>query len=147
VVAFGANAGLRTCRRYWMLMRKFCEKGIRESPRISPSEQARGFRFLLPTSQNGGHHTRVAMRVHNRDHPQRFFVGRVGDQIFAHDNEPQRPRGEVRAPMAAVGKRHHGANGVQNFGNYPVGRVQLIRRDIVPNLIKVVRSDEKRIRS
>jgi ketosteroid isomerase-like protein len=28
--ALGANAGLRTCRRYWMLMRKFCEEGIRE---------------------------------------------------------------------------------------------------------------------
>jgi len=40
--------------------------------------------------------------------------------------------------MAAVGKRHHGVNSVQNFGNYPVGGVEIIGRDIVPNFIKIV---------
>lgn len=51
--------------------------------------------------------------------------------------------------MAAKWKRHYVTNGVQNLGNYLVDRIQIIRGDVVPNLIQVATCVriEKRIRS
>lgn len=44
---------------------------------------------LLPASEDHGHHARAAASVYHCDNPQRFLLRRVGNQIFAHQNEAQ----------------------------------------------------------
>src|SRR6266702_4280393 len=56
--------------------------------------------FSLPASQDRGHDTRTAASVHDRDNPQGLFLRSVGNQVFAHKSEPQRPRTEVGASVA-----------------------------------------------
>jgi hypothetical protein len=42
--------------------------------------------------------------VHHGDNPKGLFLGRVGNQIFAHQNEAEGPRGEVGALVALIWK-------------------------------------------
>jgi hypothetical protein len=48
-----------------------------------------------------------------------------------------RPRGDVRASVAAAGKGHKIANSVQNFRNQAAGFIEAIPANEFPNLVKV----------
>ncbi len=71
------------------------------------------------------------------DNPEGLLVGRIGDQVFADQNEAQGPRSEIRALVAHIGERNHSIHGVNNFRNQPVGGVGTIRRNELPNLVEV----------
>ena len=75
--------------------------------------------------------------MHDGDNPQGLFLRRVGNQIFSHHDEAQGPSGKVRALVAHIGKRHQGANGGKNFRNHPVGGVEVISANELPNFGKV----------
>jgi hypothetical protein len=61
----------------------------------------------------------------------------VGNEIFAHHDKAQRPSGEVRASVADTGERDQSIYGVNYLSNQPVGGVGIIRRDELPNFVKV----------
>jgi len=74
--------------------------------------------------------------MHYRDKPQGFFLRCVGDQVFPHKSKPQRPRTEVGATVAAMGKRHKPANGVENLQHDPVGCVRTLLRNEIAYFVE-----------
>ncbi len=87
--------------------------------------------------------------MHQRYYPQGLCFERIGNQVFTHQSEPERLRGEIRASVALIGKWNQRANGGQNFRNHPVGGIEIIRTNEFPNLVKVSSGFrmESRIRS
>jgi hypothetical protein len=71
--------------------------------------------------------------------PEGLFFRRVGNQVFAHQKEAERLRSEVRAFVALIGKRNHGANSAKNIFAHTAGRKGIIFRDVFPNLGDVLR--------
>ena len=70
------------------------------------------------------------------DNPQGLFVGRVGNQVIAYQNEAHRPRGEVRAPVPATWEGDKRINGGQDLRDQPVGGVEIVFSDEIPNFVK-----------
>ena len=60
---------------------------------------------LLAGAEDGGQDAGAAASVRDGDDPERLFVGRIGDQVFAHANEAQGARCEVGALVTLVGRR------------------------------------------
>ena len=79
------------------------------------------------------------------DNPEGLFFRRLGNQVFTHQNEPERPGGEIRALVALIGKRNHGANFAKNFLAHTTGGKRVIFRDVFPNPDDVLR--RKRMKS
>jgi hypothetical protein len=79
------------------------------------SDLSLGTFSLLPASEDRGYGARAAPSVHYRDNPQGLFLRCVGDQVFTYKNEAQRPRTEIRASVAPMGKNHKPADGVKNL--------------------------------
>ena len=75
--------------------------------------------------------------MHDSDNPEGLFVRRVGNQVFAYQNEAHGPRSEVRAFVALIGKWNQSPNGCENFRNRSVGGVEIIRANELPNLVEV----------
>ena len=64
--------------------------------------------------------------MHDGDHPERLFIGRICNQVFAYHNETQGPRGEVRAAVAPTGKQHKVVEGVFDFGE-EIGAANVVK--------------------
>ena len=75
----------------------------------------------------------------HRNHPQRFFIRRIGNQVFAGQKETQGSSREVRAPVTRVGKGHYASNGGENLFADPARGKRTILRNVLPNLGNVVR--------
>ena len=77
------------------------------------------------------------MSVHDRDHPERFLTGRVGDQIIPHSDEAKGTAGEIVSMVAAMRKRNQMFKGGANVCYHPVRSGYAIACDVVPNLIEI----------
>jgi len=70
-----------------------------------------------------------------------LFLRRVGNQVFTYKREPQRPRTEVRAPVALMGKRHnpaiYGPSGDDSSSTH-FGRSRGARKPLRPVLNAVI---------
>ena len=69
---------------------------------------------------------------------QGLFIRRVGDQVFPHCPEPQRPGGQIGTSLALMGKRHESADGFVNFIAHPVGSIQAVGGDVFPDVLQVI---------
>ena len=70
---------------------------------------------------------------------QRGFSSGVGDQVFTHQNEAERPRSEVGAFVALIRKWNHRANSAEDLLSDTTSRERAILRDVFPNLGYVLR--------
>ena len=56
------------------------------------------------------------MAVHHGNHPERFFIGRVGDKIIVDANKTKRAVGKIRAAVAALRERNEFPEGNIDLG-------------------------------
>src|SRR5208337_3970649 len=105
------------------------------------------FETLFSPSEDCGHHTRAATSVHHGDNPQGLFIRRVRDQVFVNDDEAQRTRGQVRAFVALMRKRHKPSNGVKYLLSNTTGRSRAIVRDKCPNIGDVLGRERVKVKT
>jgi len=77
--------------------------------------------------------------VNHGDYPQRSFIRRIGNQIFAHQKEPQWSTRQFWAPVTRVGKRDDAPNRRENLFADPSGSNRTIPRNLLPNVGNVLR--------
>jgi hypothetical protein len=94
---------------------------------------------FLPASQHGSDYTRIAASVEYRYDPQRLLLRRISDHIFTHQFEPKWARSEVWPSIPLMWKRHEKLNSMQNIFGRLVRGIEVISRDVLPNLVKVNR--------
>ena len=94
-------------------------------------------RRLFPATQDSGHHARTAVAMHYSDHPERFFIGRIGDQVIPDAYEAQRAVRQVGAAMADMGERNDALNGSVNVVNYAMRGSRAVLADISGYFIDV----------
>src|SRR6266852_2027340 len=92
---------------------------------------------FLSASEDCGHDAGIPTSVQHSNHPQGFFIGRVGNEVFTYKSEPQGPRTEVRALMALMWKRHKRANAVKNLRHDPVGCVRASLCNVIAYVVEV----------
>ncbi|HXM20596.1 MAG TPA: hypothetical protein VN948_04930 [Terriglobales bacterium] len=71
------------------------------------------------------------------DHGERLFFGRVGDDIVSQRVKEQRPRGQVGTSVALVREGDEGSDGLVNFLAHAVGGIEIVIRNIFPNVVEV----------
>ncbi len=62
----------------------------------------------------------------------------MGNQIIAHQDEPQRARSEVRASVPLVRKRHKAANGAEYLLTNAAGCKWVVLRDVFSEISNVL---------
>ena len=92
---------------------------------------------LFPASEASGHDAGAATTVNDGYNPQRFFLGRIGNQIITYLNEAQRPGGEVGASVALTGERHKVIESFLDFGSYAVCGGRIIGGDVFRDFVKI----------
>jgi hypothetical protein len=102
-------------------------------------------RWSFSTSENGGHHARVAPSVHHGHNPQGLLVRRIRNQVFAYNGKAQGARSQVRAPVALMRKTYKPANGGKSVLSNTAGSLRTILRDKCPNVGDVL--GRKRVKS
>ncbi len=61
------------------------------------------------------------------------FCRRISNQIFTYQDEPERPRSQVRAFVAPIGKSNRGANPAKDFLSHTTGCNRIIFRNVFLN--------------
>jgi len=75
--------------------------------------------------------------MHDRDNPQRFFVGRIRNEVISRIGEAQRTRGQIRAAVTLVGKRNKRFDGRLNCFDHPISSKLAVFGDEFPNSVKI----------
>lgn len=83
--------------------------------------------------------------MHHGNHPQGAFLRRIGNQVFAHPCEAQRPRGEVGASVPLMRERHQCPDGVEEFLPDTSRGERIIRSYEFPNVGDVSRREGMKI--
>lgn len=78
------------------------------------------------------------MPVQHGDHPQRLFIGRVGDQIIPEANETQRPAGEISAPVALMREGNQPLDDVEDLYNDAVGGNRTVCCNVAPYIVDIL---------
>lgn len=77
--------------------------------------------------------------MHDRDNPQRLFVGRISDKVIPRICEAQRARGEVGAAVALMRERDKRFDSRLNLINHSIsGNVTVLGYEF-PNSIEINR--------
>jgi hypothetical protein len=79
--------------------------------------------------------------VEYRNHPQRLFVWRVGDDLFANQFEAERPGCEIWPSVTLMRKLHESADRRQYSFTKARGRTRVVVRDVFPDSGDVLRRE------
>src|SRR5258708_7364743 len=75
--------------------------------------------------------------MYDGDHPKRFFVRRVSDQVIERPCETHWAAGQIVPSVSLMWERNKTFEGLVNIRDYTVGSVDIIGGDVFPNLIKI----------
>jgi len=79
------------------------------------------------------------MAVDDGNHPERRFIGRIGDQVIAYTDEAKRATGQVNSPVSLIWERHQVSDCFQNVLTNATRGCGTIGGDVFPNLSDIER--------
>jgi hypothetical protein len=92
---------------------------------------------FIPASKDCGHHARIPPPMDHSDHPDRIFIGRVRDQVVAHECEAKRPAGQVQATVHNVWGGSDTAERLEDLCREPVSGRHVVSGNEFPDVVEV----------
>jgi hypothetical protein len=75
--------------------------------------------------------------VHDGDHPKRFFIRGISDQVIPRPLETRWAAGKVGAPLSLMQERHKTVEGISDIRNHAISGGGILVGDVFPDLGKI----------